>query len=161
MKRGALKLNATAVARIRVGKSSGNQIGAQAQIPPVKKPKTVTAARIEPKYVVGYSIKNAKDELVCSEYELKQESLAVAFGGIDAGEIIKGEETAVDTGGPNGEEVKVEAARIKEENLRKMQGKPADEKKVGAEAKDKALREAAERRNAKRAEEQPPEDEDE
>jgi len=31
MKRGASKLNATAVARIRVGKSSGNRIGAQAQ----------------------------------------------------------------------------------------------------------------------------------
>jgi len=29
---------------MRVGKSSGSQIGAQAHIPPVKKPKTVTAA---------------------------------------------------------------------------------------------------------------------
>ena len=38
----ALKLNATAVARIRVGKSSGNQIGAQAQIPREKKPKMPT-----------------------------------------------------------------------------------------------------------------------
>src|SRR5207249_6964434 len=42
MKRGALKQNATAVPRIRVGNSSGNQTGAQAQIPSVKKPKTPT-----------------------------------------------------------------------------------------------------------------------
>jgi len=42
IKRGALKQNATAVARIRVGKSSGSQIGAQAQIPSVKNPKTPT-----------------------------------------------------------------------------------------------------------------------
>jgi hypothetical protein len=41
-KRGALKVNATAVARIRVGNSSGSQIGAQAQIPRVKNPKIPT-----------------------------------------------------------------------------------------------------------------------
>jgi hypothetical protein len=37
IQRGALKQKATAVPRIRVGKSSGSQTGAQAQIPPVKK----------------------------------------------------------------------------------------------------------------------------
>ena len=39
IQRGALKQNATAVPRIRVGNSSGSQIGAHDQIPPVKKPK--------------------------------------------------------------------------------------------------------------------------
>jgi len=34
IQRGALKQKATAVPRIRVGNSSGSQIGAQAQIPP-------------------------------------------------------------------------------------------------------------------------------
>src|SRR5215469_15518886 len=42
MNRGALKQNATAVPRIRVGNSSGSHTGAQAQMPSVKKPKTPT-----------------------------------------------------------------------------------------------------------------------
>ena len=42
MKRGALKTNATAVPRIRVGNSSGSQTGAQAQMPRVKNPNTPT-----------------------------------------------------------------------------------------------------------------------
>jgi len=42
MKRGPLKQNAIAVPRIRVGNNSGSQIGAQAQMPIEKKPKTAT-----------------------------------------------------------------------------------------------------------------------
>ena len=48
IQRGALKQKATAVPRIRVGNGSGSQIGAQAHIPPVKRPKTVTAASNAP-----------------------------------------------------------------------------------------------------------------
>jgi hypothetical protein len=48
IQRGALKQKATAVPRIRVGNNSGSQIGAQAHIPPVKKPKTVTATSNAP-----------------------------------------------------------------------------------------------------------------
>jgi hypothetical protein len=43
IQRGALKQTATAVLRIRVGNSSGSQIGAQDQMPPLKNPKTLTA----------------------------------------------------------------------------------------------------------------------
>src|SRR6516162_443412 len=46
--RGALKQNATAVPRTRVGNSSGSQIGAHDQMPVVKKPKTATATSNAP-----------------------------------------------------------------------------------------------------------------